>query len=182
MMKKLSFFLSLLALSLGTTSALTSCNKEPSYVKQQREFEDAQKKLDETAIQAYLTRHSITNAQRLESGIYLVPVTDGPTTNPLIKAGQTVKVNYVGRFISEALDGQVFDASSNNRTACGCLSFVNGPTSGLIAGWNTATLQMRKGDRKLVLIPSYLAYGAGSSGIVPPYTPLLFDMEILDVQ
>ncbi|MBT9393515.1 FKBP-type peptidyl-prolyl cis-trans isomerase [Hymenobacter sp. NST-14] len=181
-MKKFPLILSLLALALSTTPALTSCNKEPSYVKQQREFDDAQKTLDDTAIKAYLTRHGISNAERLESGIYLVPVTEGPTGNPLIQPGQTVTVNYVGRFISEALDGQVFDASSNNRTACGCLAFVNGPTSGLITGWSTATLQMRKGDRKLVLIPSYLAYKAQGSGSIPPNTPLLFDMEILDVQ
>ncbi|MFD2784830.1 FKBP-type peptidyl-prolyl cis-trans isomerase [Hymenobacter rubripertinctus] len=181
-MKRFSLILSLLALGLGATPTLTSCNKESSFVKQQREFDEAQKQRDETAIQAYLTRHAITNAQRLESGIYLVPVTDGATTNPLIVAGQTVKVNYVGRFISEALDGQVFDASSNNRTACGCLSFVNGPNSGLITGWSTATLQMRKGDRKLILIPSSLAYQGQSSGAIPAYTPLLFDMEILDVQ
>ena len=182
MMKKFPLIFSLLALTLGSLSTLTSCSKEPSYVKQSRELAEAQKKADEATIQAYLTRHAITNAQRLESGIYLVPITEGPTTEPLIKTGQTVKVNYVGRFISETLDGQVFDASSNNRTACGCISFVNGPTSGLITGWNIATLQMRKGDRKLILIPSYLAYGINSSGTVPPNTPLLFDMEILDVQ
>ena len=180
-MKKIPLILSLLALTVATTPALTSCNTEPSYVKQARELVESQKKTDDATIQAYLTRHAITNYTRLESGIYLVPVTDGPTSNPLIKAGQKVTTNYVGQFLDETNDGVVFDASSNNHTACGCLGFLNGQ-SGIITGWSVATLQMRKGDRKLVLIPSYLAYGPNVSGSIPANTPLLFDMEILNVE
>ncbi|UOQ75887.1 FKBP-type peptidyl-prolyl cis-trans isomerase [Hymenobacter sp. 5516J-16] len=183
-MKKFALALSLLILPLLTVPALTSCNTEPDYIKQVRQQEEDQKKADDATIQAYLTRHSITNYTRLPSGIYLVPLVDGPisTSNPLIKAGNKVTTKYTGKFIGADNDGQVFDASSNNRTACGCFGFVNGQAGGVITGWNTATLQMRKGDRKLLLIPSYLAYGVNGSGAIFPNTPLLFDMEILDVQ
>ncbi|MET4108790.1 FKBP-type peptidyl-prolyl cis-trans isomerase [Hymenobacter sp. UYP22] len=179
-MKKTSLILSMLVLALAGAPVLTSCNSDTIY-EQQAKLVEEQKKTDDSAIQAYLTRHGITTYNRLESGIYLVPIADGPTTNPLIKAGQKVTTNYVGKLISEANDGVVFDASSNNRTACGCLSFYNG-TNELISGWSVATQQMRKGDRKLVLIPSYLAYGGGSKGSIGPNTPLLFDMEILNVE
>ncbi|GGG58045.1 FKBP-type peptidyl-prolyl cis-trans isomerase [Hymenobacter glacieicola] len=181
-MKKFALALSLLALPLVTVPALTSCNTEPDYIKQARQLEEDQRKADDATIQAYLTRHNITNYSRLPSGIYLVPVVDGPTSNPLIKAGNKVNTKYIGKFIGANNDGQVFDASSNNRTACGCFGFVNGQAGGVIPGWNTATLQMRKGDRKLLLIPSYLAYGANGSAAIFPNTPLLFDLEILDVQ
>lgn len=180
-MKKFALALSLLALPLLTMPALTSCNTEPDYLKDVRKLTEEQKKADDVAIQAYLTRHSITNYSRLESGIYLIPVTEGPTSNPLIKAGSKVTIVYVGQFIGEQNDGQVFDASSENRTVCGCQGFVNGQP-GIISGWNTATLQMRKGDRKLVIIPSHLAYGATGTTTIPANTPLLFDMEVTDVQ
>ncbi|MBX0292450.1 FKBP-type peptidyl-prolyl cis-trans isomerase [Hymenobacter sp. HSC-4F20] len=180
-MKKFALALSLLALPLLTAPALTSCNTEPDHIKNARKLEEDQKKADDLTIQAYLTRHSITNYSRLESGIYLVPVTDGPTSNPLIKAGNKVTMVHVGKFIGEKNDGQVFEASSENRSVCGCIGFVNGQ-NGVVPGWNTATLQMRKGDRKLILIPSYLAYGTIGSSAIPSNTPLLYDIEITDVQ
>lgn len=180
-MKKFALALSFLALPLATVPALTSCNTEPDYIKQARKLEEEQKKNDDVFIQDYLTRNSITNYTRLASGIYLLPVAEGSTDNPLIKAGNKVTTKYIGSFIGKDNEGLVFDASSNNRSTCGCFGFVNGQT-GTISGWNMATLQMRKGDRKLVIIPSYLAYGATGSAVVPPNTSLLFDMEILDVQ
>lgn len=180
MMKKFPLILSLLTLATATVPTLTSCNKEPVYVTQSRDLINAQKKVDDEAIQAYLTRHNITDYRRLDSGIYLVPITDGQAADPFIKPGQKVTVKYVGRFIGTYNETQVFDASSTNRTDCGCFSFTNG--AGVIDGWSQATLEMRKGDRKLVLIPSYLAYKGQSSGLVPANTPLLFDLEILDVE
>ncbi|RSK47305.1 FKBP-type peptidyl-prolyl cis-trans isomerase [Hymenobacter rigui] len=179
-MKKTSLILSLLAFALAASPALTSCKSDTIY-EQQAKLVEAQKKTDDATIQAYLSRHTITNYTRLESGVYLVPVTDGPASNPLIKAGQKVTTNYVGKFIDETNDGVVFDASSSNRTACGCFSFYNG-SNGAIEGWTKATLQMRKGDRKLVLIPSYLAYGTSGYGTISGNTPLLFDLEILNVE
>ena len=181
MMKKFPLLLSLLGLLAATTPVLTGCSKEPDIITVSREAIEAQKKVDDEAIQAYLTRNTITNFRQLESGIYLVPITDGPVTNPLIKAGQKVTVNYVGRFIGATNESQVFDASNTNRTDCGCFSFINGST-GVIQGWSQATAEMRKGDRKLIIIPSYLAYGIGTSGSIPSNTPLLFDLEILNVE
>ena len=40
---------------------------------------------------------------------------------------------------------------------------------------------MRQGERNLLFVPSYLAYGGASQGIIGPNTPLVFDMEILSV-
>ena len=181
MKQKFPLLLSLVALSFTMTPALTSCKTEPAYVEQLRKQEEEQKKVDDATIQAYLTRHKITNYTRLESGIYLVSITDGPTTNPLITPGKKVTTNYVGKFIGELNEDQVFDASSSNRTQCGCYGFTNG-SAGVISGWNTATLNMRLGDRKLIFIPSYLAYGTQGFGTVVANTPLLFDMEILNVE
>ncbi|UPL49563.1 FKBP-type peptidyl-prolyl cis-trans isomerase [Hymenobacter sublimis] len=187
-MKKFALALSLLILPLLTVPALTSCNTEPDYIKQVRQQEEDQKKADDATIQAYLTRHSITNYTRLPSGIYLVPLVDGPTTNSLIKAGNKVTTNFVSKYIGETNEGQVLVASSSNRTPCGCISFyANQPTPEAPTGYQQGVLQMRKGDRKQVIIPSFLlVYGGGSyyQSLVPntPPTPLLFDIEVTEVQ
>lgn len=181
MMKNLTLLLSLLLALLVGGSLIGGCKQSANPYEIDPKLVEAQKKADDDTIQTYLTRHAITTYRRLDSGIYLVPLTDGPAANPLIKAGQKVTVNYVGKFINKRKETQVFDASSTNRTDCGCFSFRNG-SGGVIPGWDQATLQMRQGDRKLVLIPSYLAYSFKGSGPIPGSTPLLFDMEILSVE
>lgn len=180
----------LAAVLLVAAPLLSACNTEPSYVKQARELTEAQKAVDDATIQTYLTRHNITDYTRTSSGLYLVKVTDGPASNPLITKTKNVTVNYVGKFIYEANDGAIFENSSDNRTTCGCRSFTAGANT-VIAGWEEAILLMRKGDRKLLLVPSGLAYGVdgltdSSSGqavtVVPAYTPLLYDLEVTNVQ
>ncbi|WP_019947370.1 FKBP-type peptidyl-prolyl cis-trans isomerase [Hymenobacter aerophilus] len=181
-MKKSTLLLLLLALLVGGTLSV-GCKKQVNPYEIDPKIIEAQKKADNDTIQAYLTRHGITNYRRLESGIYLVPLTDGPAANPLIKAGQKVTENYVGRLINKKNESQVFDASSTNRTDCGCYSFYVGQVSQQApTGVQMAVTEMRQGDRKQVLIPSYLAYSFSGAGAVPASTPVLFDIEILEVE
>jgi FKBP-type peptidyl-prolyl cis-trans isomerase len=87
------------------------------------------------------------------------------------KIGDPVKVNYTGW----RLDGKVFDASSRHG---GPASFVCGQ---LIEGWNEALQMMRTGDKLKLTIPANLAYGERGAGAdIPPNTPLIFEMELLD--
>ncbi|MCC2547532.1 FKBP-type peptidyl-prolyl cis-trans isomerase [Hymenobacter sp. BT175] len=174
-----------LLLAAAPVALLGSCNTENVLAKAAREHEEEFKKIDDGLIMAYLTRHNITNYQRLNSGMYLVPITEG--TGTAVTSGKTVEVKYIGKFLTANRDGEIFDNSTDNRTPCGCISFVVG-AGRVIKGWDQGLLSFKKGDRKLLLIPSYLAYGPtgsrrpdGSYGILPD-TPLLFDMEILNVQ
>ncbi|GAB3304780.1 FKBP-type peptidyl-prolyl cis-trans isomerase [Hymenobacter humi] len=175
--------------------ALWSCNTETTYQKTLREHEEQMKRIDEDTIVNYLKDNGLLNsAVRTNSGLYLVPITQGQGTP--VTAGKQVSVKYIGRFLSNGAHpessgypksagdprypaGSIFDNSADNRSACGCAVFTGG--SGAIAGFNEGLLLMRKGDRKLLLIPSKLAYGpTGNSGI-PADAALVFDVEILDV-
>ena len=176
--------------------ALSGCNKT-DFAKEQQNRQNEYKIIDDGLIQAYLTRKGYTEGtgvnqyQRLNEsandGIYLVKLSDGPAGEN-IKSGQQVDVKYVGRYLRESNENTIFDNSSDNRTPCGCISLTVG-TPGYVPGWTQGLLRMKKGDRKLLLIPSYLAYG--QAGVVEPGTgirripgdePLLFDMEVLDVR
>ena len=83
--------------------------------------------------------------------------------------GTSVSVNYVGKF----LDGKVFDASAKGSPA----SFRIGE---VIEGWNEALLDMKKGEKRLLVIPPELAYGEqGYPGAIPPNSFLVFEVELL---
>jgi FKBP-type peptidyl-prolyl cis-trans isomerase len=50
----------------------------------------------------------------------------------------------------------------------------------MVPGWNEALLLMNPGTKAQLLIPSRLAYGErGYPGLIPPNTPIIFDIEVL---
>jgi len=102
-------------------------------------------------------------------------------------AGDTVVVNYVGYF----LNGKVFDTSIKSEAVKGKLQInpmnpykpIRFPlgVQGMIAGWNEGLPLLGKGDKATFVIPSSLAYGEHGNGAVPPFSPLVFDVELVDI-
>ena len=83
----------------------------------------------------------------------------------------TVRVHYHGTMI----DGTVFDSSvARNDPA-------EFPVTGVIAGWVEALQLMVVGDKFKLFIPQELAYGANGAGSIPPYSVLIFEVEVLAV-
>ena len=84
-----------------------------------------------------------------------------------------VKVNYEGRLI----DGTVFDASSKHG---------NEPASfradQVIKGWTEALTMMPVGSKWQLFIPQHLAYGERQTGQIPPYSTLIFDVELVGIE
>jgi len=82
-----------------------------------------------------------------------------------------VRVNYVGTFI----DGKPFDSSNDDNGAYIPLEFV-------ITGWAEGLMLMSPGSQYRLFIPSDLAYGdEGIHGIIPPYSTLIFTVELLEI-
>ncbi|KHK64979.1 FKBP-type peptidyl-prolyl cis-trans isomerase [Pseudomonas frederiksbergensis] len=103
--------------------------------------------------------------QQLPDGILLTELKPGSGA----KAGPhgKVQVLYVGRLP----DGTVFD--SNHQAQWFNLDSV-------IDGWRSALPQMPVGAKWRLVIPSALAYGAeGAGDVIPPFTPLVFEIELL---
>lgn len=83
-----------------------------------------------------------------------------------------VRVHYTGKLI----DGTEFDSSVRRGQP------AEFPVSGVIAGWIEALTMMPVGAKWQLYIPYQLAYGErGSSPSIPPYSTLVFDVELLDI-
>jgi peptidylprolyl isomerase len=102
-------------------------------------------------------------------GVY--PIIEG--NGPVVKAGQTLLVEYVGQVYP---DGKVFDESWSNPEPT---SFPIG-TGGVIPGWDQGLAGQHVGSRVILVIPSALAYGTATTGSpVPPNSDLIFAVDIL---
>lgn len=104
------------------------------------------------------------------SGLQYEVLTEGTGAQP--KATDTVRCHYEGRL----LDGTVFDSSyKRNEPADFGLQQV-------IAGWTEGVQLMKEGSKFRFYIPYMLAYGEGGAGaMIPPYSALIFDVELIKV-
>jgi peptidylprolyl isomerase len=111
------------------------------------------------------------NAARTASGLWYIILAEGTGVKP--QAGKTVRVTYKGMLLSE----QVFDHSDMHG---GPLEFQAG-TGKVIPGWDETVLDMRVGEKRLVVIPPELAYGdrGAGNGIIPANSFLIFEMELV---
>jgi FKBP-type peptidyl-prolyl cis-trans isomerase len=52
----------------------------------------------------------------------------------------------------------------------------------VIKGWDEALLTMKKGEKRTLLIPWWLAYGDTGKGSIPPKAMLRFEVELIDIR
>ena len=110
------------------------------------------------------------NAVTTDSGLKYVILKEGKGGSP--QMGMQVTVHYKGSL----LDGTVFDSSYDRGQPA---QFKVGQ---LIQGWNEALLQMKKGEKRTLIIPPNLGYGerGAGGGVIPPNAYLIFEMELID--
>ena len=107
------------------------------------------------------------------SGLMYIVLTEGKGDKP--KKGGMISAHYTGTL----LDGRKFDSSVDRGTP---LEFPVG-VGKVIPGWDEALLDMRKGEKRVLIIPSNLAYGErGADGVIPPNATLVFQVELVDIK
>jgi peptidylprolyl isomerase len=109
------------------------------------------------------------------SGIRYSVIRQGTGNKPAV--GQTVEMLYKGMFVS----GKVFDSTEvrGNKP----FSFTVG-TKQVIPGWDEAALDMKSGEKRVVVLPPELAYGerGAGNGAIPPNSFLIFEMELVRIR
>lgn len=122
------------------------------------------------SIRDYIARNKI-KVEPTPEGIYIVTTRKGTGAQP--QPMQDVTVHYTGKF----LDGSVFDSSVDRGEP---FTFTLGARQ-VIPGWEVAVSKMHVGEKATVIIPSDFAYGERGNYAIPPFSPLVFDIELLRV-
>lgn len=108
------------------------------------------------------------------NGMYHLVLTPGNGKG--VQLGDTVVVHYEGKF----LNGKFFDSTRQRQEA---FQFVYGQQWQVIKGMEDAIGMMHAGEKSVFIMPSELAFGqsGSSTGIIPPFTSLIFEVELVSV-
>lgn len=141
------------------------------------------KDLEPGKISKYIADNKL-DVTKTDSGLYYQITTPG--TGPVPAKGDTVVVNYTGKF----LNGKVFDTSFKEVAQQAKIFNPMQPykpihipvgVGGVIPGWDQGLRLLNKGSKATFVVPSSLAYGERGMQAIGPYTPLAFTVEILDI-
>lgn len=107
--------------------------------------------------------------QETTSGLQYEVVTMGTGSKPI--AEDVVKVHYTGTL----MDGTKFDSSLDRGEP------AEFGVNQVIQGWQEGIQLMPVGSKFKFYIPYELAYGEQGQGPIPPYSTLVFEVELLEI-
>ncbi len=152
------------------------------YKKQMEEIEKviagkkAQLEIDSKIIEDYLAKNNI-KATKTKWGTYINITTEG--TGDKVDNNSVATVNYTGRTLDS---GRVFDSNLDPAFNHVKPYDVTIGAFDVVLGWTDALMQLRKGSKATIYVPSALGYGVtGKGAAIKPNANLVFDMDILDV-
>lgn len=154
---------------------------------QQKIAQELREKKKEELIQ--FVKSNEASATALSSGLKIISIKEGSGEKPAI--GSKVDVYYAGYFMSgDLFDSNIieiakvfgkYDRRREQMKGYEPIPMEYSPDAALISGFREGLQRMNYGDKVLLIIPSYLAYGEqGAQGVIPPNSDLLFQLEILD--
>ncbi len=135
-------------------------------------MEESAKLLEEDLLNQFVEDNKIIEKPRL-SGLYIIEKKEG--TGRIVQTGDVLMVNYSGMFVN----GNIFDLSFQRKEP---FVFIIGQGN-VIQGWEEGFMYMKAGGKARFIIPSHLAYGKeGYGSIIPPYSCLIFDVELIKIK
>ena len=113
------------------------------------------------------------NTEEMDNGLIIEDLVVGEGTEA--QDYNKVVVNYTG----ELEDGTVFDSSLNPGREP--FTFTLGVGS-VIKGWDLGVIGMKVGGKRKLTIPPELGYGERNTGVIPPNSTLIFEVDLLEVE
>lgn len=103
----------------------------------------------------------------LQNGIKITHLRIGQGESPI--ATSVVQAAYIGKF----KNGKVFDGSKTP---------IEFPLNQVIQCWSVAIPKMKVGGKAYLECPFETAYGDKGNGVVPPRTPLIFEVSLAGIK
>jgi FKBP-type peptidyl-prolyl cis-trans isomerase len=147
---------------------LVDIQRSDDFEYQKQERESTLRIEEQSLINRYLMAEEIQQ-KPLPSGIYIIPIEETEGDN--LKMGDIVAIHYIASFI----DGKVFDNTYQNNLP---FSFKLG-NGEIIPGLEEGISKLHVGEKARIIIPFSLAYQSENKGPIPPYSTLVFDVEII---
>jgi len=117
--------------------------------------------------------------KKLNSGLEYEILKEVPADAQKPSVGSSVVVHYTGWLEENGKQGRKFDSSVDRGQP---FTFTIG-VGQVIKGWDEGVLDMKVGEKRRLIIPPQLGYGAaGAGGVIPGNATLIFDVELLDVK
>tara|TARA_B100001123_G_scaffold388049_1_gene463762 strand:- start:6712 stop:7773 length:1062 start_codon:yes stop_codon:yes gene_type:complete len=137
-------------------------------------FEMRMKKEEEKVL-SIIKKYQKENDAKLittKSGLRYLVLKEGKGKPPV--AGTRISAHYTGTLAN----GKKFDSSRDRNEP---IKFQVGKGM-VISGWDEALSVMKKGERRILIIPHKLGYGerGAGGGLIPPFATLVFDVELVD--
>lgn len=126
---------------------------------------------EDEQIEDYIRENKIRVDERTESGLRLTYLQRAAAGADTVKSTKSVE----SRFTGTLLDGTQFQAQATS-------TYDLSQENSTIKGFREALLKLRVGDRVRAIFPSTIGYGTdGRSPSIQPYSPLVFDIEVISV-
>jgi FKBP-type peptidyl-prolyl cis-trans isomerase FkpA len=145
---------------------------------------EAVKAQEPAKIKKYIADHNL-KLEKTASGLLYVITTPGTGEKPAV--GDTAVVNYTGKLTS----GKVFDTSVKEEATKAKIPVdpmrqfapIRIPVGQgkVIPGWDEGLQLLNKGAKAVFIVPSSLGYKEQGIGPIGPYSPLVFEMEMVNV-
>jgi FKBP-type peptidyl-prolyl cis-trans isomerase FkpA len=149
-------------------------NAEYQALKKNAEGSDTEEDLELQELQMidrYLN-DSYKSVKADANGLYILEKSG--TGSEKVASGKRVKIAFKGAFI----DGKPIDLNEQ------IIEYIYGTPDQVIKGLNIVIGSLKKGETTKIIVPSRLAFGesGSSNGSVPPYTPIVYNIKIIDIK
>ena len=158
-------------IQLDDIKSVEEVKKDRAERKKAKEAEIARlKEIEPERIQKYLITNNVQQ-QPTESGLYVIELITGNGEKPV--NGDVVKLHYT----LFSIEGEKLDSSYDRDEPIQVTLNQNQ----VIKGWEEGIQTLREGGKSRFILPSSLAYGKGQNGKILPYSPLIFEIELLEI-
>lgn len=150
-------------------------DEQYAMIEKHRADMNTMQKAESDSIKKYLKAKNISVKPTMIDSLYILQRTGNP--GKPINEGDSVELKYSGIF----LNGTVFDQSDKGDGGKGTVKILYRHNAQLIKGWLVVLETLHEGEKIRILLPSSLAYGSYGAKAIKPFTPLLFEIEIVKV-
>jgi FKBP-type peptidyl-prolyl cis-trans isomerase len=131
---------------------------------------------EDQQIDDYIAANKLVVTEKTATGLRFIKTKENPS-GAVPSANQTITLNYAGKLL-RATTGFTGGTGTDTKTV-GVSKYVPGFEEGLA--------KLRVGEKATVIFPSSLGYGATGAAqdgkyVIPPYSPISFDLEVVSAK